>query len=77
MKLKARIFEMEYSVSPGGIDCWELEIRDSIGYSTNYSDFKSAGEALDYLLHLYPHSEHEAEIISLKAYHSSMEKENA
>jgi hypothetical protein len=71
--LQARIFEMEYSVSPGGIDCWELEVRESIGHSTNYSDFKSAGEALDYLINLYPASEHDVHITSLAAYHNSME----
>ena len=75
--MKSRIFEMEYSVSPGGIDCWELEVRDSIGYSTNYSDFKTAGEALNYLLNLYPAVEHEVDIISLAAYYKSMEDEDA
>jgi hypothetical protein len=75
--MKARIFEMEYSVSTGGIDCWELEIKDSIGYSTSYTDFKTAGDALDYLLHLYPAIEHKVDITSLAAYNSFMEKENA
>ena len=75
--MKSRIFEMEYSCSPGGIDCWELEVRDSIGYSTNYSDFKTAGEALDYLINLYPEVEHKVDIIGLAAYHKSMEMENA
>ena len=75
--MKSRIFEMEYSVSPGGIDCWELEVRDSIGYSTNYSDFKTAGEALDYLINLYPEVEHKVDIIGLPAYHKSMEREMA
>ena len=67
---------MEYSVSPGGIDCWELEVRDSIGYSTNYSDFKTAGEALDYLITLYPDKIIELDVTSLSAYYKIMEREN-
>ena len=70
--MKSRIFEMNYSVSPGGINCWELEVRDSIGFSTTYGDFKSAGEALDYLISQYPAVEHEVDIISLEAYNKSM-----
>jgi len=75
MTLKARIFEMEYSCSPGGIDCWELEIKDSIGYSTNYTDFKTAGDALNYLINLYPALIHEVDIIGLPAYYSSIGEE--
>jgi len=75
--MKARIFEMEYSVSPGGIDCWELEINEGLGHSSNYSDFDTAGEALNYLITLYPDMEHEVDIISLAAYHKSMEEINA
>ena len=75
--MKARIFEMEYSVSPGGIDCWELEINEGLGHSSNHSDFDTAGEALNYLITLYPDMEHEVDIISLAAYHKSMEEINA
>ena len=75
--MKSRIFEMEYSCSPGGIDCWELEVRDSIGYSTNYSDFKTAGEALNFLLDKYPGRELNLDITSLSAYNILMERENA
>lgn len=75
--MKARIFEMEYSCSPGGIDCWELEVDEGIGHSTNYSEFNTAGDALNYLISQYPAVEHEVDITSLEAYHKSMEDENA
>lgn len=74
--MKARIFEMEYSVSPGGIDCWELEINEALGHSSNYTDFKTAGDALNYLINLYPDQEHEVDITSLEAYNKFIERDN-
>ena len=75
MTLKAYIFEMEYSCSPGGIDCWELETREKLGCSINHGEFKTAGEALNYLLTIYPGIQHEVDIISLEAYNNLMERE--
>jgi hypothetical protein len=75
--MKARIFEMEYSVSPGGIDCWELEINEGLGHSSNHTDFDTAGDALNYLIRMYPDVQHEVDIISLAAYYKSMEDEDA
>lgn len=72
--MRARIFEMEYSVSPGGIDCWELEVNEGLGHSSNYTDFKTAGQALDYLISLYPEQQHEVDIIGLVAYHKYLEE---
>jgi hypothetical protein len=77
MTLKAYIFEMEYSCSPGGIDCWELETREKLGCSINHGEFKTAGDALDYLLNLYPAVELNVDIISLAAYNKYMEREEA
>jgi len=74
MTLQAYIFEMEYSCSPGGVDCWELEVRENLGCSTNYSDFKTAGEALECLINLYPDVELNVDIISLAAYNKYMER---
>ena len=68
MTLKAYIFEMEYSCSPGGVDCWELETRENLGCSINHGEFKTAGEALNYLISMYPDIEHEVDVISLGAY---------
>ena len=49
MTLNVEIYEMEYSVSPGGIDCWEMTINNKC-----YSGFKTAGHALDHLLIMHP-----------------------
>ena len=76
MTLKAEIYEMEYSVSPGGKDCWEITIQH-YGSSENYSEFKSAGDALNYLINRYPGRELEIDVTSLGAYNILMERENA
>ena len=64
---------MEYSCSPGGIDCWEIEVKESLGYTTNYTDFKTAGDALNYLINLYPDQYINVDITSLIAYHKYIE----
>ena len=74
--LKASIYEVEYSVSPGGIDCWEVEI-DDYGSSRHVSDFDTAGKALDYLISQYPGRIVEVDVTSLSAYNILMERENA
>ena len=66
---------MEYSCSPGGVDCWEITIQ-GYGYSENYSDFKSAGEAVNFLLDKYPARKINLDITSLAAYNILMEREN-
>lgn len=76
MTLNAKIYEMEYSCSPGGVDCWEITIQ-SYGYSENYSDFKTAGDAVNFLLDKYPSREMNLDITSLGAYNILMEMENA
>ena len=76
MTLNAKIYEMEYSCSPGGVDCWEITIQ-SYGYSENYSDFKTAGDAVNFLLDKYPSREMNLDITSLGAYNILMERENA
>ena len=67
MTLKVEIYEMNYSVSPGGIDCWEATIR-GYGYSSTASDFKTAGEALNWVLDRYPAQMLELVVTSLPAY---------
>lgn len=64
----AEIFEVEYSVSPGGTDCWEMEVRTGIGQHHNYSDYKTAGDALNHLLSLYGDEQISVNITSLNAY---------
>jgi hypothetical protein len=76
MTLNAQIYEMEYSVSPGGTDCWEITIQH-YGASENYSEFKTAGDAVNFLLDKYPGREMNLDITSLAAYNILMERENA
>jgi len=64
----AEIFEVEYSVSPGGVDCWEMEVRTGIGEHKNYSDYKTAGDALNHLISLYGDEQINITITSLNAY---------
>ena len=59
---------MNYSVSPGGKDCWEMDVRTGLGHSSNFSDFKSAGAAVDFILDKYPGVPLELNITSLQAY---------
>ena len=61
------IYEMNYSVSPGGIDCWEATIN-GYGTSTTASDFKTAGDALNYVIDKYPDEMLELNVMSLPAY---------
>ena len=71
--MKVEIYEMEYSVSPGGKDCWEATVFTGLGHSQTYSEYRSAGEALDHLISVYPGVELEVDVISLEAYNSSKE----
>jgi hypothetical protein len=70
----AEIYEVEYSVSPGGVDCWEMEVRTGVGQHTNYSDYASAGEALNHLLSLYGDEQLSINITSLSAYNKLVEE---
>ena len=69
----AEIYEVEYSVSPGGIDCWEMEVRTGIGQHTNYSEYKTAGDALNHLISLYGDEQISVNITSLNAYNKMEE----
>jgi hypothetical protein len=70
MTLNVEIYEMEYSVSPGGVDCWEMTIGNKC-----YSDFKTAGHALDHLLIMHPSDTLDLSVTSLNAYHKELELE--
>ena len=67
MAQQVAIYEMEYSCSPGGIDCWEATIN-GYGTSSTASDFKTAGEALNWVLDRYPDEMLELTVVSLPAY---------
>ena len=61
--LDVEIYEMDYSVSPGGVNCWEMTIGNKC-----YSDFKTPGHALDHLLIMYPDSSFNLSVLSLGNY---------
>ena len=63
MTLTAEIYEMDYSCSPGGINCWEVSINDWC-----VSDFKTAGDAIQYVLDKYPYHELNLNVKSLNWY---------
>ena len=65
MTLNVEIYEMDYSCSPGGVNCWEVSINDWC-----VSDFKTAGDALQYVLDKYPHDELNLNVKSLNYYWS-------
>ena len=71
MTLEIEIYEMNYSCSPGGVDCWEATIRK--GYESNcISDFKTAGDALNYIIDKHPNEVLELSVTSFKAYEKEM-----
>ena len=76
MTLNVEIYEMDYSCSPGGVNCWELNIQ-KYGHSTCVSDFKTAGDALQYVLDKYPYHELNLNVKSLNWYFKEYEDEYA
>ena len=71
MTQQVAIYEMNYSCSPGGVDCWEVTIN-GYGTSTTASDFKTAGKALNWVLDRYPDEVLELTVMSLPAYEKTM-----
>jgi hypothetical protein len=72
MTLNVEIYEMNYACSPGGVDCWEVSID---GWCV--SDFKTAGEALQYVLDKYPYDELNLNVKSLNWYFKEFADEYA
>jgi hypothetical protein len=71
MTLQIEIYEMNYSVSPGGVDCWEASIQ-GYGISNVASDFKTAGDALNWVLDKHSTEMLELTVTSLPAYEKEM-----
>jgi hypothetical protein len=71
MTQQVAIYEMNYSCSPGGVDCWEATIN-GYGTSSTASDFKTAGEALDWVLDRYPEQLLELTVISQSYYQKEL-----
>ena len=70
------IYEVEYSCSPGGVDCWEMTMELPY-YSPHFGEFATATEALEYAMSLLPTSELCVTIKSLDWYHANEEREEA
>lgn len=70
MTTNVDIYEMDYSVSPGGINCWEMDVRYKLGHSSNYTDFPTAGHAINQLMRDYPGEDFVINLTSLDAYNA-------
>ena len=64
------IYEVEYSCSPGGVDCWELEEN---GTDFFQGGFDTAEDAISFALLKFNGVELYINIKSLKWYHSQEE----
>ena len=64
------IYEVEYSCSPGGVDCWELE---EVGSDFFQGGFDTAEDAISFALKKYDGVELYINIKSLKWYHAQEE----
>jgi len=65
--MNADLYEIDYSVSPGGINMWALDIKHGIGNSS-YAEFKTPAQALNWMLNRYPESEIDLNIRSIGWY---------
>ena len=64
------IYEMEYSCSPGGVDCWEVSERDGDLFQ---GGFDTAEDAISFALLKFDGEELNLNIKSLKWYHAQEE----
>lgn len=69
--MNVNLYEIDYSVSPGGINMWALEVYHSLGNSS-YCEFKTPAEALKWLINRYPKSEIDLNVRSLGFYEEQM-----
>ena len=79
--LEVEVFEVDYSVSPGGIDQWEMIVhlprplkginKDETAY---FSEFDTLNDALEFLLKHYPTRELSVNIKSLEWYFANEER---
>jgi len=65
--MNAELYEIDYSCSPGGINMWGLDIRDSL-YHSSYAEFRNPAQALNWMLKRYPESEINLSVRSLGWY---------
>jgi hypothetical protein len=74
-RLDIYLSEIDYSVSPGGIDQWEMHIEfpDRTAY---FSGFDTASQAIDMLIAKYPTKEFNINIRSKEWYYANEAYEN-
>jgi hypothetical protein len=72
--IKVEIYEVNYSVSPGGVDCWEMTM-DLGNYKPHFGEFKTASEALEFAMEHFPTRELSVRIKSLEWYEYRGERE--
>lgn len=73
MKIKVDIVEIEYSVSPGGVDSWEVMVWDKKRENMicHRGDFPTAGKALNWLVKHYPLDEIKVNVLSLSNFYAT------
>lgn len=69
--MNAELYEIDYSVSPGGINMWALDIKHSLGNSS-YAEFRNPAQALNWMLKRYPESEINLNIRSMGWYNTHL-----
>ena len=74
--MKVEIYETGYPEEWNDPSYWQATVFIGLGHSQTYGEYKSAGEALDHLLSVYPGVELEVDVISVEAYNKSTEREN-
>jgi hypothetical protein len=72
--MNVNIYEVNYSVSPGGVDQWEMTI-DFPKYTAHFGEFESAPQALEFAMKHLPTSELCVNIKSLEWYEYREAKE--
>ena len=72
--MKFSIYEINYSVSPGGEDTWAVSSEEANWYEEG---FDSAEQAFRCITRLYPKEVLEIEVKSLAWYFDNYEKEEA
>ena len=79
--LRADIYEVNYSVSPGGVDQWEMIVylpRPLKGINSKetayFTDFNTLNDALEFLIKHYPTRELDVNIKSLEWYFANEER---
>ena len=68
------VYEVAHSDSPGGVDCWEVT-SDDVPNEPDYwaGNFKTALEAIEFVLSQFPGEYIDINVLSLKWYYEKSE----